>query len=117
LRNLTLVEALPEFKSGKNLVSQSRHARLIAFGDQAQMRRDSCIRVEAILPIQMWQTKRMAFPDGMTDESIWSLQWRAHSASRRPAPWRSKSRWPREGWRPQSGLPDNVAEPLKRYPE
>jgi hypothetical protein len=53
LSNLTLVEALPDFERGKNLVSQSRHARLIAFGDQAEIRRDSSIHGEAILPIQM----------------------------------------------------------------
>jgi hypothetical protein len=41
--------------------------------------------------VMAWRWSAPAFLDGMPDEPIWSLQWRAHSASRRRAPWRSKS--------------------------
>src|SRR5215831_9268554 len=45
--------------------------------------------------VMAWQWSAPAFHDGMPGQPIWSLQWRAHSASRRPAPLRSESRWPR----------------------
>ena len=51
--------------------------------------------------VMAWHWSVPAFRGGMPGEPIWSLQWRAHSASRRRAPWRSKSRWPRQRWRPQ----------------
>src|SRR6516164_958011 len=42
--------------------------------------------------VMAWRWSAPAFLDGMPGQPIWSLQWRRHSASRRPAAWPARPR-------------------------